>query len=254
LELKGTGIYLVGMMGSGKSTLGDALAKKLGYRFLDTDEIAEFMVEMPIADFFKAGNEKEFRELEYQILMQMAQYTRVVTATGGGIVMKRENWGLLRHGIVVYLDVSPEDVLRRLQADESQISKRPLLAETDPLQKLQSLQEERAEMYAMADVKFEVPLEKDPAEAADVLITTILQFITDNPPLWKSWKKERDKKAVDMAAAANPAAVNSDDAIRSAGAAAMEGSEEIPKGSIQYVSLSDIQSGKVKLPGQPDSR
>jgi shikimate kinase len=81
------------MMGCGKSTIGNIFANKLGYRFLDTDEIAEYMIEMPISDFFNQGREDEFRQLESEILMQMVQYTRVVISTGGGIVMKNENWG-----------------------------------------------------------------------------------------------------------------------------------------------------------------
>jgi len=67
VKLRGTCVYFVGMMGSGKSTLGNAFANKMGYRFLDTDEIAEFMVEMPISEYFAQGKVDEFRELEYQV-------------------------------------------------------------------------------------------------------------------------------------------------------------------------------------------
>ena len=67
VKLRGTCVYFVGMMGSGKSTLGNAFASKMGYRFLDTDEIAEFIVEMPISEYFAQGNVDEFRELEYQV-------------------------------------------------------------------------------------------------------------------------------------------------------------------------------------------
>lgn len=81
-KLKGTCVYVIGMMGSGKSTVGKVLSQKLGYRFIDTDEVAEFMIEMPIADFFAEGKVEEFREVEYQVLMDLAQYTRVVVATG----------------------------------------------------------------------------------------------------------------------------------------------------------------------------
>lgn len=111
-------------------TSGDAFARKMGYRFLDTDEIAEFMIEMPISQFFKEGREQEFRQLEYDILMDLAQYTRVTVATGGGIVMKNENWGMLRHGIVVYVDMPVEDIYNRLISDPDQIAKRPLLQGT----------------------------------------------------------------------------------------------------------------------------
>jgi 2-phosphoglycerate kinase len=72
-KLRGTCIYLVGMMGSGKSTTGKLLSEKLGYRFLDTDEIAEYMIEMPISEYFAQGNEAQFRELEYKILMEVSR-------------------------------------------------------------------------------------------------------------------------------------------------------------------------------------
>ena len=91
-ELKGTCIFLVGLMGSGKTAVGSEIARKLGYRFIDTDEIAEYMIEMPIADFFAEGKEEDFRTLEKQILNEMSQYIRVVISTGGGVVMKNENW------------------------------------------------------------------------------------------------------------------------------------------------------------------
>jgi shikimate kinase len=81
-KLKGTSVYLVGMMGSGKSTVGKILAEKLGYRFLDTDEVAEYMIEMPIAEFFAQGKVEQFRDVEYQVLMELAQYTRLVISTG----------------------------------------------------------------------------------------------------------------------------------------------------------------------------
>ena len=198
--LRGTCIYLVGMMGSGKSSVGNALAKHIGYRFLDTDEIAEFMIEMPIASFFAQGNEQQFRDLEYQILMEMAQYTRVVIATGGGTVLKNDNWGLLRHGVVVFLDMSPEDIYDRLKADPTQIQKRPLLNEKDPLVKLKELSDVRRDKYVMADVHVKVSPHLSPEEVADLVCSSILNAIEDNPPLWRSWKAEKDKKAINMAA------------------------------------------------------
>lgn len=69
--------------------------------------------------------------------MEMSQYTRLSLATGGGIVEKNENWGMLRHGIVVHLHMTPEDIYERLKAaGEDEVKKRPLLASSDPLAKL----------------------------------------------------------------------------------------------------------------------
>jgi shikimate kinase len=188
------------MMGCGKSTLGDSFAKKMGYRFLDTDEIAEYMIEMPIADYFAQGRVDEFRQLEYQILMEMSQYTRVVVSTGGGIVLRNDNWGMLRHGIVVYVDMDPEVIYDRLRADPAQIAKRPLLREADPLAKLKELSAERRDKYLQADVHVVVPKEpRTPEELAETTAQAILDFIADNPPLWESWKKKRDNFAVEAA-------------------------------------------------------
>jgi shikimate kinase len=199
-KLKGTCVYFVGMMGCGKSTLGDAFAKKMGYRFLDTDEIAEFMIDMPIADFFAQGKVDEFRQLEYQILMELAQYTRVAVSTGGGIVLKNENWGLLRHGIVVFVDMEPESIYARLKADPAQIAKRPLLRESDPLAKLKQLSEERMEKYMQADVHLKLSGEsRTPDQLAEMTAQAILDFIANNPPLWEGWKKKRDSFAVEAA-------------------------------------------------------
>ena len=193
-KLRGTCVYFVGMMGSGKTTLGRAFSEKMEYRFLDTDEIAEYMIEMPISAFFAEGKVDEFRELENKILTEVSQYTRVVVATGGGIVIKQENWGLLRHGIVVYVDMPVEDIYQRLAADPDQIAKRPLLQEADPLEKLRKLSAERQDKYAQADVHFrpngQIP--HSPEELASMCAQSILDFIANNPPLWESWKKKRD--------------------------------------------------------------
>jgi shikimate kinase len=240
-KLKGTCVFFVGPMGSGKSTLGEAFAKKMGYRFLDTDEIAEFMIEMPITDFFAEGREAEFRQLEYDILMDLSQYTRVVVATGGGIVMKNENWGMLRHGIVVYIDLPVEDIHRRLISDPIQIAKRPLLQGVNPLETLQKLNAIRRDKYMQADVHLVVPAaQMTPDELAVFTAQTILDFIATNPPRWEGWKKKRDDIAIEAAARMNPSAT----ALAGVGFGDNRGDA-----TIKRVSMQDIQSGKVKLPG-----
>lgn len=194
-KLRSTCVYLVGMMGSGKSTTGNILAKKLGYRFLDTDEIAEFMIEMPISDYFAQGKEAEFRDIEYQVLMELAQYTRVVISTGGGIVERTSNWGILQHGIVVFLDMLPEDIFSRLSQDPSQVAKRPLLQGPDPKGRLLALSEKRLSLYSQADVKVPVRLEDSPDDVAIKVAESILTFVASNGPLWQKWKDEQDKKS-----------------------------------------------------------
>ena len=198
-KLRGTSVYFIGMLGSGKSTVGKVFADKLGYRFIDTDEVAEYMIEMPIADFFAAGRESEFRDVEYQVLMDLAQYTRVVVSTGGGIVERNTNWGVLRHGIVVFLSMTPEDIFSRLSQDEDQLAKRPLLREENPLAKLESLLDKRKDKYSQADVT--VPIEKDmgPAAVSELVAQCILETLAANPPVWQEWKKKQQQSAIDFA-------------------------------------------------------
>lgn len=190
-NLHGTCLYLVGMMGSGKSSVGNRLAEKMRYKYLDTDEIAEYMIEMPISQFFAEGGEKEFRDLENRILMEISQYTSVVVSTGGGIVINNENWGYLRHGIIVYLDVKPEALYQRLIKDKSQIAKRPLLQGNDPLQTLTNMLSDREDKYKQADVHVHVSESMSLDETALAVASEVLGFIERNPPLWKKWKAER---------------------------------------------------------------
>jgi shikimate kinase len=235
--LKGTCVYFVGMMGSGKTTVGNAFAENLGYRFLDTDELAEFMCEMPISEYFEKEGETAFRDVEHKVLVEMAQYTRLIVSTGGGIVTKKENWGLLRHGVVVYLDMPVNDIYERMSANPDEVSKRPLLRSEDPLAKLQELHEKRHETYLQADVHVELSLSETPQQAARHVAQSMLDFIAQNPPMWEAWKKKRDDFAVQAAGRVNPQATASADV----------GFGQ-KKGSITEVKLSDIKSGKVKLP------
>lgn len=198
-NLKGTCIYIIGMMGCGKSTISEYLAKNLQYRSLDTDVLAEYMIEMPIHQFFHDGREPEFREVEYQVLMQLSQYTRVVVATGGGIVLKRENWGLLQHGLVVFLDLPPENIYERFKERPEEVSKRPLLQSADPLARLQDIYAQRKELYEAADVTVRVNPQHSPEQTADRVIAALMDFIKLNPPRWQTWKAQREETALEVA-------------------------------------------------------
>ncbi|MBM0740473.1 shikimate kinase [Phormidium sp. CLA17] len=155
--LKGTNLYLIGMMGAGKTTLGKHLAQELGYRFFDTDSVIEQVAQQSIPDLFAAEGESGFRALETQVLAELSAYTRLAIATGGGIVLRQQNWSYLRHGIIVWLDVPLSELHRRLQEDQH----RPLLqtSEQAPEQapdlslRLQTLMDQRQALYAQADVQ-----------------------------------------------------------------------------------------------------
>ena len=148
-RLRGTSIYLVGMMGAGKSTLGKQLATALNYRFTDTDTLIEAVAKQSIPEIFAAVEEAGFRDLESQVLTQLSQFSRMVVATGGGIVIRQTNWGQLRNGLVIWLDV-PAEILRDRLADDD--TPRPLLDNPDPVGTLNALLDKRRSLYAQADV------------------------------------------------------------------------------------------------------
>lgn len=176
--LKGTNLYLIGMMGAGKTTIGQHLAARLHYRFFDTDQIIERVTGLSIRDLFAQSGEAAFRTLESQVLAELSACTRSAIATGGGIVLKRENWGYLRHGIVVWLDVPIAQLQRRLQADQT----RPLLQGTDPAVKLQMLLEQRQSLYAQADVCIRQHEDETPEQVTERAIAQIKQALKPDKP------------------------------------------------------------------------
>ncbi|HEY9736184.1 MAG TPA: shikimate kinase [Trichocoleus sp.] len=160
--LKGVNLYLVGMMGAGKSTTGQALANALGYRFFDTDTLIEKATGQTIAEIFEAQGEVAFRKLETQVLSQLSAYTQLVVATGGGIVTQQMNWSYLQHGVVVWLDVPLNLLMQRLQGD----TQRPLLQRPDWPQTLEALLEQRLPLYSQADVRVTAAAGEDGAAIA----------------------------------------------------------------------------------------
>lgn len=133
-------IVLIGMPGCGKSTFGKRLAKKLGRKFYDADEVLEEREQRTIKDFF-AESEDAFRAAETRTLAYLATLEGVVIATGGGAVKRAENMELMkRDGVVVFLDRKPEQILGNIEGDA-----RPLLAADK--QRIFKLYEERIDLY-----------------------------------------------------------------------------------------------------------
>jgi shikimate kinase len=116
-RLQGINIYLIGMMGAGKSSTGTQLAERLGYRFFDTDVVLEAAIGQTIPSIFEHQGEAAFRELETQVLAELSAYKQLVIATGGGIVTQPMNWSYLHHGVVVWLDVPIALLEQRLTGD-----------------------------------------------------------------------------------------------------------------------------------------
>jgi shikimate kinase len=179
-RLEGLNLYLVGMMGTGKSAVGRPLAAALGYRFLDADTSVERVAGRSIPELFAEVGEPGFRDLETAVLGQIASWHSLVVATGGGVVTRPENWGHMQQGVVVWLDAPPELLLRRLAADPSP---RPLLQTADPESQLTSLLSQRQRLYAQADLHIRQAGEPIEQVAAAVLaqLPTILKQRQEPP-------------------------------------------------------------------------
>jgi shikimate kinase len=173
LNLKGLNLYLIGMMGCGKTTIGQLLAQKLRYRFCDTDAAIVQSTGYEISQIFAESGEPTFRQIETQVLSEISAYTRLVVATGGGIILERMNWSYLHQGLVIWLDVPVETLLQRLQWDTT----RPLLQDPDPQQKLKYLLEKRQPLYAQADLRIKVPPTATSAQVVEQLLTEIPKVI-----------------------------------------------------------------------------
>jgi len=172
-RLQGTSIILIGMMGCGKTTVGRILAEALGYRFFDTDAVIESAAHKSIPEIFATDGETGFRELETQVLAELSSYSRLVIATGGGIVLARQNWSYLHHGVVVWLDVPVDHLFQRIQGDTN----RPLLQAPDPQKKLQDLMDERRSLYAQADVRVVLQGDEPPEWVCDRVLKEIRQIL-----------------------------------------------------------------------------
>ena len=179
-RLGGRSLYLVGMMGSGKTSTGRPLAQQLGYGFVDADAVIEQAADCSIPEIFERDGEAGFRALESQVLNAIGQRHSLVVATGGGVVTQQENWGLLHSGIVVWLDVVPEQLMQRLRADSTV---RPLLQTDDPDAALNALLNQRRPLYAEADLTVVIDQETPEAVADGILqlLPSLLKDPTQRP-------------------------------------------------------------------------
>lgn len=138
-------VSLVGLPGSGKTTVGRQLARRLRLPFLDSDHIIEEHLGCSIREYFAKEGEAAFRDVEQQVIADLARSpTGSVVSTGGGVVLRPANREVLHeHTKVVYLKSYPEELYRRLRHDQS----RPLLQVVDPMAKLRELFEVRDPLY-----------------------------------------------------------------------------------------------------------
>jgi len=143
-------IYLVGMPGAGKTTVGRKLAKRLQRSFVDADHEVEVRTGVRIPLIFDIEGEQGFRDRESKVISELANESNLVVATGGGAVLRPENRAALeRGGMVVYIHVAPRLLFERTRLDPN----RPLLQVADPMKKIEELFAQRDPLYReVADI------------------------------------------------------------------------------------------------------
>ncbi len=160
-------ISIIGFMGSGKSTIGRIIAKKLDLLFIDLDNIIELSEESLISDIFDRKGEEYFRDIESRVVRKIYNNNNCVFACGGGVVHRRENMELIRGSSrVVYLETSPDTAFKRLKG----ASNRPLIKTEDPEKKISDLIKGRRPLYEKySDINFNTD-NTGPGKAADMII------------------------------------------------------------------------------------
>ena len=137
-------LFLVGLMGAGKTTIGRALARRLGKSFYDADHELEARTGVAIPTIFEIEGEEGFREREAQVIDDLTQMDEIVLATGGGAVLRKDNRDALSgRGFVIYLRAQPRDLWMRTRNDQN----RPLLRTANPLARLEELYRARNPFY-----------------------------------------------------------------------------------------------------------
>jgi shikimate kinase len=146
-------IFLVGLMGAGKTTVGKSLARRLGKTFRDADHVLEERTGVSIPVVFEIEGEAGFRAREAQVIADLTTVDNIVLATGGGAVLREDNrHHLAARGFVIYLCAQPRDLWMRTRHDAN----RPLLRTGDPLARLEELYAVRDPLYrAVADLVVE---------------------------------------------------------------------------------------------------
>ena len=174
-KLGGRNIFLIGMMGSGKSQTGPFLAKMINYAFVDTDDVIEKASKQSISSIFEKDGEKVFRDVEKKVLKEIGQHHSLVIATGGGLVTLHENWGILHQGIVIWLDLDLKRSIKRLESDQK---RRPLLLGDNLAENFSQIYENRKPIYLESDLRIEVE-DQSPYEVATMVAEHLPSILID---------------------------------------------------------------------------
>lgn len=153
LMTRSENIYLVGLMGAGKTTIGRQLARTLKLPFYDSDKAIEERTGVDIPTIFEFEGEEGFRDREQKMIQQLTLMKGIVLATGGGAILREENRELLKkNGFIVYLQCSVDRILERTRRD----MQRPLLQTENPRERIESLFIQREPLYlSCADFKID---------------------------------------------------------------------------------------------------
>ena len=172
-------ICLIGLMGSGKSTVGPLLACSLGYPFVDLDQEIAASLGRSIAEIFEQYGEKRFRQEEHDQLLRFCRQHRQVIACGGGVVVTPDNLECLQQQTTVYLETSPATLALRVGADQG----RPLLKDAASVtRRMESILKEREQLYrACAGIIISTE-GKEPAELVEDLLIKISADIQAQAP------------------------------------------------------------------------
>ncbi|MBI3996574.1 MAG: shikimate kinase [Candidatus Omnitrophica bacterium] len=174
-------VILIGFMGTGKTTVGKRLAKRLGWEFVDVDQLIEARAKIPIARIFAERGEPVFRRMERRCIGRVIHGHHQVIATGGGAVVDPQNRARLRaSGLVVCLTARPAVILSRVGRKPAM---RPMLEKShaNPLSRIRSLMQERAAAYAKADLTIDTS-----GLSVDETVERIWEHVS--PYLCKSWQ------------------------------------------------------------------
>jgi shikimate kinase len=163
-------IVLTGFMCTGKTSVGKLLAEKLGYQFVDTDDLIEQRVGMKISEIFATYGEPYFRDVETEVVKEVAKKDKFVISTGGGVVLRKINTDELRkNGIIVNLTAKPQTIYERLK---KQPGIRPLLDKPNPIEEIVNLLSKREEFYKNCDLRIETD-----KLTVEEIVKKILEFI-----------------------------------------------------------------------------
>ena len=160
-------IVIIGMMGSGKTTLGKILSEKIGQPSIDIDEFIEQKENTSISNIFNNKGEQYFRNLEAQTIQDLINSTdiQIISLGGGAFENPKTRELLLKHSIVIYLDTSPEEILKRIQ----QTNNRPLLKNNMTTKKITEIMDKRKDNYNLAHYKI-LTDGKTPSEIAEEIL------------------------------------------------------------------------------------